>query len=74
MLPPFDWRLYAQDIQGSIAHCRMLAKRIISMRMPPAWRRPLQIKQEMTRRQGFEEDYEDIHTLVEKRLIQKVGC
>ncbi|MFC1581147.1 argininosuccinate lyase, partial [Thermodesulfobacteriota bacterium] len=22
----FDQRLYAQDIQGSMAHCRMLAK------------------------------------------------
>ncbi|MFH1293926.1 MAG: argininosuccinate lyase, partial [Pseudomonadota bacterium] len=22
----FDWRLYAQDIEGSMAHCRMLAK------------------------------------------------
>ncbi len=23
---PFDWRLYGQDIEGSIAHAEMLAK------------------------------------------------
>ncbi|RLB36752.1 MAG: argininosuccinate lyase, partial [Deltaproteobacteria bacterium] len=22
----FDWRLFAHDIEGSMAHCRMLAK------------------------------------------------
>jgi argininosuccinate lyase len=73
---PFDWRLYAQDIQGSIAHCRMLAERgIISKEDASGMETALaEIKQEMD--QGgkvFEEDYEDIHTLVEKRLIQKVG-
>ncbi|MDY6953267.1 MAG: lyase family protein, partial [Thermodesulfobacteriota bacterium] len=25
----FDWRLYRYDIEGSIAHCRMLAKQSI---------------------------------------------
>ena len=73
---PFDWRLYAQDIQGSIAHCRMLAKRgIISKEDASGMETALaEIKREMD--QGgkvFDEDYEDIHTLVEKRLIQKVG-
>jgi argininosuccinate lyase len=73
---PFDRRLYAQDIQGSIAHCRMLAKQgIISKEDASRMETALaEIKGEMD--QGvkvFEEDYEDIHTLVEKRLIQKVG-
>jgi argininosuccinate lyase len=73
---PFDRRLYAQDIQGSIAHCRMLGKQgIISKEDASRMETALaEIKEEMD--QGgkvLEEDYEDIHTLVEKRLIQKVG-
>jgi argininosuccinate lyase len=72
----FDRRLYAQDIEGSIAHCRMLAKQgIISREEASRMETALaEIKTEMD--QGgevFEEDYEDIHTLVEKRLIRKVG-
>ena len=72
----FDRRLYAQDIEGSIAHCRMLAKQgIISREDGSRMETALaEIKTEMD--QGdevFEGDYEDIHTLVEKRLIKKVG-
>jgi argininosuccinate lyase len=73
---PFDRRLYAQDIQGSIAHCRMLAKQgIISKEDGSRMETALaEIKIEMDQDgKVFEEDYEDIHTLVEKRLIQKVG-
>jgi len=73
---PFDRRLYAQDIQGSIAHCRMLAKQgIISKEEGSRMETALaEIKIEMAQDgKVFEEDYEDIHTLVEKRLIQKVG-
>jgi argininosuccinate lyase len=73
---PFDRRLYAQDIQGSIAHCRMLAKQgIISKEDASRMETALaEIKEEMDQDgKVFEEDYEDIHTLVEKRLIQKVG-
>ena len=73
---PFDRRLYAQDIQGSIAHCRMLAKQgIISKEEGSRMETALaEIKIEMDQDgKVFEEDYEDIHTLVEKRLIQKVG-
>jgi argininosuccinate lyase len=73
----FDRRLYAQDIEGSIAHCRMLAKQgIISGEEASRMKTALEeIKTEMDQRGGaFEGDYEDIHTLVEKRLIEKVGA
>jgi argininosuccinate lyase len=74
---PFDWRLYAQDIQGSIAHCRMLAKRgIISKEDASGMETALdEIKQEMD--QGgkvFEEDYEDIHFWWRNGLSRKWGC
>ena len=70
----FDQRLYAQDIEGSKAHCRMLAKQGI---IPKAEASKMlealaEIKKEMER--GiFDETYEDIHTLVEKALVDKVG-
>jgi argininosuccinate lyase len=70
----FDQRLYAQDIEGSRAHCRMLAKQGI---IPKAEASKIlealaEIKKEMER--GiFDEAYEDIHTLVEKVLVDKVG-
>jgi argininosuccinate lyase len=73
---PFDRRLYAQDIRGSIAHCRMLAKQgIISKEEASLMVTALEeIKKEIDQgARAFEEGYEDIHTLVEKRLIQKVG-
>jgi len=73
---PFDRRLYAQDIEGSKAHCRMLAKQGIiaedeASRMTEALS---EIRKEIE--QGgvsFHLAYEDIHTLVEKRLVEKVG-
>ena len=70
----FDQRLYAQDIEGSKAHCRMLAKQGI---IPKAEASKMlealaEIKKEMERGL-FDEAYEDIHTLVEKALVDKVG-
>lgn len=72
----FDRRLYSQDIEGSIAHCRMLGKQEIisneeASRLISALR---EIKGEMDRG-NFppNEAYEDIHSLLEKSLVEKTG-
>jgi argininosuccinate lyase len=72
----FDRRLYAQDIEGSMAHCRMLAKQGIiddeeASQMLDAL---AEIRREMDRGDFvFDETHEDIHTLIEKTLIEKIG-
>lgn len=73
----FDRRLYAQDIEGSMAHCRMLAKQeIISDEDATQMISALgEIKRGMDRNEiPSDEAYEDIHTLVEKSLVEKVGA
>ncbi len=70
----FDRRLYAQDIEGSKAHCRMLAKQGILTKAEASkiLRALAEIRKEMD--QGvFDETFEDIHTLVEKALVDRVG-
>jgi len=70
----FDRRLYAQDIEGSMAHCRMLAKQGILTKAEASkiLQSLAEIRKEMD--QGvFDETYEDIHTLVEKALVDRVG-
>ena len=71
----FDWRLYPYDIKGSIAHCKMLAKKgIISENEADKIIKGLQeIKEELDQGKIKFEGYEDIHTLVEKKLIEKIG-
>jgi len=72
----FDKRLYAQDIEGSMAHCRMLAKQeIISDEEASQILAALaEMKREMERGEfSFDEGHEDIHTLVEKVLVEKIG-
>jgi argininosuccinate lyase len=72
----FDVRLYAQDIGGSMAHCRMLAKQgIISEEESSQILSALaEIKREMDRGEiPLDEVHEDIHTLVEKALVEKIG-
>jgi argininosuccinate lyase len=72
----FDQRLYGQDIEGSMAHCRMLAKqRIIKEEDAVKIVEALaEIKREIDREEfPINNDHEDIHTLVEKALIGKVG-
>ena len=73
----FDRQLYPYDIEGSVAHCRMLAKQgIISDEEASAMVTGLgEIKRELDHG-GFlsDDDYEDIHTLVEKALVDKVGA
>lgn len=74
---PFDRRLYAQDISGSIAHCEMLAKQKI---VPKA-----EAGRIITALRGILKEFEsgrfrpspgdeDVHMAVERRLIEKVGA
>jgi argininosuccinate lyase len=73
---PFDRRLYVHDIDGSKAHCGMLAKQGIltedeASRITEALS---EIRREIDRGEAsFHPAYEDIHTLVEKRLVEKLG-
>jgi len=73
----FDRRLYYYDIQGSIAHCRMLAAQGImkedeSIRIVETLG---EIQRQLDHGElSFDEDYEDIHSLIEKVLIQKIGA
>jgi argininosuccinate lyase len=72
----FDRRLYAYDIQGSIAHCRMLARcDIITHDEASAIIHGLQeIESEIERGEFvFDVRWEDIHMHIERRLIEKVG-
>jgi argininosuccinate lyase len=72
----FDARLYAQDIEGSMAHCRMLAKQeiISDEEATQILDGLLEIKREMDRGELLiDEDHEDIHSLVEKALVEKIG-
>jgi argininosuccinate lyase len=73
---PFDRRLYRQDIEGSIAQARMLAKRgIIAGGEAAAIIKGLDsIRKEMERGKfQFKIDLEDIHMNIEARLFEKIG-
>lgn len=72
----FDRRLYKQDIRGSVAHARMLAKQgIISAGDAARIEQGLrEIEAEIEAGQfPFRQEYEDIHLNIEKRLIEKIG-
>ena len=72
----FDSRLYAKDIEGSIAHARMLSKQGIISKDDED-----QILQGLTRikkeiEEGtltFSPEYEDIHSFVEAILTERIG-
>jgi argininosuccinate lyase len=73
----FDRRLYAYDIQGSIAHCRMLAKcGVVTEAEAAAITQGLQeIAAEIAQGEFvFDVRWEDIHMHVERRLIEKIGA
>jgi len=73
----FDRQLYAYDIEGSVAHCRMLAKQgIISDEDASSMLVALgEIKRDLDHGGlSSDDDYEDIHTLVEKAMVEKVGA
>ncbi|MBR9982854.1 MAG: argininosuccinate lyase [Desulfatitalea sp.] len=71
-----DKRLYPYDIEGSVAHCRMLAKVGVitddeaGTLVEGLWR----IKRELDQGQfQFDDSLEDIHMHIEARLLQEVG-
>jgi argininosuccinate lyase len=73
---PFDFRLLPYDIEGSLAHARMLARQGI---LSPAEGRRIQkglkeIRAEWAQgKLSFTLADEDVHMLVEKRLREKIG-
>ena len=75
----YDWRLYKQDVAGSLAHAAMLAKvGLITEDDRASIERGLrEIEAEIDETgpawPGFDKQYEDIHMCVEKALIDKVG-
>jgi len=73
---PFDQRLYKQDITGSIAHVKMLARQaIITEDEAKAIIGGLEtIRVEIEKGKfKFAPELEDIHMAIESRLIEKVG-
>jgi len=73
---PFDRRLYRQDIEGSIAHARMLAKQeIIAESETETIIKGLNsIRKEIERGKfQFETELEDIHMNIEANLFEKIG-
>jgi argininosuccinate lyase len=71
-----DRRLYAYDIQGSIAHCKMLAKAsIITDKEAAELIRGLEsIRQEIDEGKfQFDDSLEDIHMHIESRLVEITG-
>jgi len=72
----FDHKLYTYDIQGSIAHCRMLARQKI---IADGESKKIIAGLEAIRREldagklPLRPEFEDIHMLIESRLIEKIG-
>jgi argininosuccinate lyase len=72
----FDKRLYGYDIEGSIAHCKMLAKtKIIKKSEADKIIGGLGkiLKEIESGKFKFDESLEDIHMNIEQRLIKLVG-
>ena len=73
---PFDQRLYRYDIAGSIAHANMLAKQgIITDQDAESITWGLaSIREEIEKGKfTFKPELEDIHMVIEDRLIEKIG-
>ncbi len=73
----FDHRLYAHDIAGSIAHVRMLAKQgiITEEEASQIMACLAQIKRDLDHGTlPVDDRFEDIHTLVERTLIDRLGA
>jgi argininosuccinate lyase len=73
----FDKRLFSQDIEGSMAHCRVLAAGGIITEEEST--RIIEALAEIRRRMERGEldpgdDYEDIHSFVEKTLVEQIGA
>jgi argininosuccinate lyase len=73
---PFDRRLYREDIAGSVAHAKMLARQgIISKKDAELIIMGLtSIREEVERGDfPFKTELEDIHMNIEARLFEKIG-
>ncbi|MBP5180837.1 MAG: argininosuccinate lyase [Clostridiales bacterium] len=73
---PFDSRMYAQDIEGSVAHSAMLARQgIISQEDADKIREGLlSIKADIeSGKLTFDSDAEDIHMFIEEELTSRIG-
>ncbi len=73
---PFDQRLYRQDIEGSIAHAKMLAKRgiITNSDAESIIAGLTSIRAEIEQEKfSFKTELEDIHMNIEARLFEKIG-
>ncbi|MCR5528569.1 MAG: argininosuccinate lyase [Saccharofermentans sp.] len=73
---PFDCKMYAQDIEGSVAHSAMLARQgIISQEDADAIREGLlSIKADIeSGKLTFDSDAEDIHMFIEEELTSRIG-
>ena len=76
---PFDIRLYPYDIQGSIVHVKMLSKQnIINKEEKDKIIKGLEeikteLEKEISNNQFDYYETEDIHSLIEKRLTEKIG-
>jgi len=73
---PFDRRLYRQDIEGSIAHARMLAKQgiIAGSEAETIITGLNSIREEIEQRKfQFKAELEDIHMNIEAGLFEKIG-
>ena len=72
----FDKRLYRYDIEGSMAHCRMLAQQeLLSQEEADTLIQGLgEILREIERGAlVFDDAQEDVHMAIEQRLMEKVG-
>ncbi len=72
----FDQRLYRYDIEGSMAHCRMLSRQgLLSREEEDTLIQGLgEILREIERGSFvFDEAQEDVHMAIEQLLIEKVG-
>jgi len=72
----FDKKLYKQDIEGSIAHVVMLAKQgILTVEEKDSIIKGLTSIREDVENGKLEitEEYEDIHSFVETKLIERIG-
>ncbi|MBO4242101.1 MAG: argininosuccinate lyase [Clostridiales bacterium] len=73
---PFDCRMYAQDIEGSVAHSAMLARQgIISEEDAFKIREGLlSIKEDIeSGKLTFDSDAKDIHMFIEEELTSRIG-
>ncbi|NKB65311.1 MAG: argininosuccinate lyase [Gammaproteobacteria bacterium] len=72
----FDWRLYKQDIAGSIAHARMLCsqKVLTEDEFNKIENGLIEIREDIEQgRFEWDESYEDIHMNIEANLTKKIG-